>query len=35
MVLRFDLEEGQYLSGQGPHINLEVGGQNEHIPLKP
>jgi len=37
MVLRFDLQSGQYLPGQGPHINLQfVPGwpaQNIHIPL--
>ena len=36
-VLRFDLQPGQYLPGQGPHINLQfVPGwpdQNIHIPL--
>ena len=36
-VLRFDLQPGQYLEGQGPHINLQfVPGwpnQNIHIPL--
>jgi uncharacterized protein RhaS with RHS repeats len=35
MVLRFDFAPGQYLSGQGPHINLEGGGENIHIPLVP
>jgi RHS repeat-associated protein len=37
-VLRFDLKPGQYLKGQGPHINLEVPGNvppNIHIPVKP
>jgi hypothetical protein len=37
-VLRFDIQPGQYLRGQGPHINLEVPGNsnpNIHIPLKP
>ena len=37
MVLRFDLQPGQYLPGQGPHMNLQfVPGwpnQNIHIPL--
>jgi RHS repeat-associated protein len=36
-VLRFDLQPGQFLEGQGPHINLQfVPGwpnQNIHIPL--
>lgn len=34
MVLRFDLQPGQHLRGQGPHINLEYGGKNIHIPLE-
>lgn len=34
MVLRFDLQPGQYLDGQVPHINLEQSGTNLHIPLK-
>lgn len=34
MILRFDLQPGQYLDGQVPHINLEQGGMNLHIPLK-
>jgi hypothetical protein len=34
-ILRFDLEPGQFLSGQGPHINLEYNGKNIHIPVKP
>ena len=38
MRLRFDLEPGQYLRGQGPHINLQNAPgspvQNWHIPLK-
>ena len=33
MILRFDLSPGQYLSGQGPHINLEYNGINNHIDL--
>jgi RHS repeat-associated protein len=39
MILRFDLKSGQYLSGQGPHINLEKAPgapvSNMHIPLQP
>ena len=37
-VLRFDLQPGQYLKGQVPHINLEIPGNvppNMHIPVKP
>ncbi|MBW8782578.1 MAG: hypothetical protein JF599_11920 [Verrucomicrobia bacterium] len=37
MVLRFDLKPGQFLKGQGPHINLEIPGNtppNIHIPVK-
>jgi len=37
-VLRFDLQPGQFLEGQGPHINLEMPGNtppNIHIPVKP
>jgi hypothetical protein len=34
MVLRFDLLPGQYLRGQGPHINLEGPWGNRHINLK-
>ena len=34
MILRFDLQPGQYLDGQVPHINLEFGGTNLHVPLK-
>jgi hypothetical protein len=37
-VLRFDLNPGQYLSGQNPHINLEnapgASNPNYHIDLK-
>ncbi|EIM29104.1 hemagglutinin repeat-containing protein [Microvirga lotononidis] len=37
MVVRFDLQPGQYLQGQVPHINIEWPGTgiNEHIDLKP
>jgi RHS repeat-associated protein len=34
-ILRFDLNPGQYLSGQVPHINLEYQGTNYHINLLP
>jgi RHS repeat-associated protein len=38
-IIRFDLQPGQFLEGQGPHINLQfVPGwpeQNIHIPVKP
>ncbi|MBB4017445.1 filamentous hemagglutinin [Chelatococcus caeni] len=35
LIIRFDLLPGQYLSGQVPHINLEVPGiGNHHINLK-
>ncbi|WP_262530871.1 hemagglutinin repeat-containing protein [Agrobacterium tumefaciens] len=34
MILRFDLAPGQYLRGQGPHINLEGPWGNEHINLR-
>jgi hypothetical protein len=34
-ILRFDLQPGQFLEGQGPHINLEYNGQNIHIPVNP
>ncbi|MGH7087602.1 MAG: RHS repeat-associated core domain-containing protein, partial [Stellaceae bacterium] len=35
MVMHFDLYPGQYLPGQGPHINLvPFGGPNYHIYLK-
>jgi hypothetical protein len=38
-VLRFDIEPGQFLNGQDPHINLQnVPGSadpNIHIPLLP
>ena len=35
MKLRFDLYRGQFIGNQGPHINLEYGGRNIHIPLSP
>jgi hypothetical protein len=39
MVLRFDLEPGQYLQNQDPHINLQnapgASTPNEHIELAP
>ncbi|HTH99134.1 MAG TPA: hypothetical protein VL574_17075 [Stellaceae bacterium] len=36
MILRFDLQPGQYLNGQSPHINLHSpGGTNFHINLLP
>jgi hypothetical protein len=38
-VLRFDLQEGQYLGRQGPHINIENAPKSQnpniHIDLKP
>ena len=34
-IIRFDLNPGQYLNNQGPHINLENSGNNIHIPIKP
>jgi len=33
MILRFDLQPGQYLNGQSPHINIEYNGDNIHIPM--
>jgi filamentous hemagglutinin len=36
MILRFDLEPGQFGPRQGPRINLEMpGGLNHHIYLQP
>jgi RHS repeat-associated protein len=36
MVMHFDLLPGQYLPGQGPHINLiPADGPNIHINLQP
>lgn len=37
LILRFDLKPGQYLPGQGPHINVENQdiNSNVHIPVKP
>ncbi|MDP1753154.1 MAG: hypothetical protein Q8L22_27175 [Reyranella sp.] len=36
MALRFDLEPGQYVGKQQPHINLQLPGVfNEHIKLLP
>jgi RHS repeat-associated protein len=32
--LRFDLEPGQYLTGQEPHINLQTPDENIHINLE-
>ena len=34
LIVRFDLNPGQYLRGQAPHINVEFGGINYHIELK-
>ena len=34
MILRFGLQSGQYPDGQAPHINLEYGGMNLHIPMR-
>jgi RHS repeat-associated protein len=34
-VLRFDILPGQYLSRQGPHINIEGPSFNIHIPVAP
>jgi RHS repeat-associated protein len=37
LILRFDLMPGQFLRGQGPHINVENQSidSNVHIPIKP